>query len=95
MMNFDGLDLLRHAESAGFREIHVELQVDVQPGSWVEDWVRLLGTAPNPNARTVGETIQGALTSEEARRFEAHLRPLVDSGRGVMRSAFAYLWAMK
>jgi hypothetical protein len=28
-------------------------------------------------------------------RFEAHLRPLVDAGRGLMRSAFAYLWALK
>ena len=95
MMNFDERDLLRHAEDAGFREVHVELVIDVEPGSWVEDWKRLLGTAPNPNAHTAGESIHGALTPDEAERFEAHLRPLVDSGRGVNRSAFAYLWAMK
>src|SRR5438105_3615257 len=50
MMNFDERDLLGHAESAGFREVHVELRLDVEPGSWAEDWERLLGVAPNPNA---------------------------------------------
>ena len=95
MMNFNERDLLRHAEAAGFAEVHVELVIDVEPGTWVEDWDRLLGTSPNPNARTTAEAIAAALTREEAERFEAHLRPLVDAGRGLMRSAFAYLWAVK
>jgi len=93
LMNFNERDLLRHAEAGGFAEVHVELVVDVEPGTWVEDWGRLLHTAPTPNARTTGEAIGAALT-EEAKRFEAHLRPLVDSGRGLKRSAFAYLWAV-
>ncbi|MDP9222856.1 MAG: methyltransferase domain-containing protein [Actinomycetota bacterium] len=95
MMNFTERDLLRHAVDAGFTEVHVELAVDVEPGSWVLDWDRLLALAPNLNAPTAGETIRETLTSEEAERFEAHLRPLVDSGRGVRRSAFAYLRAGK
>ena len=72
----------------------MELRLDVEPGSWAEDWERLLGVAPNPNALTVGEVIDRALSPEEARTFEAALRPLVDSGRGVKRSAFAFLWAV-
>jgi hypothetical protein len=44
-----------------------------------------------PNAGTTAEAIAAALTREEAERFEAHLRPLVDAGRGLKRSAFAYL----
>jgi arsenite methyltransferase len=95
MMNFTERDLLRHAEDAGFGEVHVELDVDVEPGSWVLDWDRMMSLAPNPNAHTAGETIREALTSEEARRFEAHLRPLVDSEKGMRRSAFAYLKAAK
>ena len=95
MMNFNERDLLRHAEAAAFAEVHVELVIDVEPGTWVEDWDRLLGTSPNPNARTTAEAIAAALTREEAARFEAHLRPLVDAGLGLMRSAFAYLWALK
>jgi arsenite methyltransferase len=95
MMNFSGRDLVRHAKEAGFGEIHVELRVDVQPGSWALDWDRLLALAPNPNARTPGEAILEALTPEEAKRFESHVRPLVDAGNGTRRSAFAYLWALK
>jgi arsenite methyltransferase len=95
MMNFNERDLLRHAEAAGFAEVHVELVIDVEPGTWVEGWDRLLGTAPNPNARTTEEAIATALTPEEAARFEAHLRPLADAGQGLKRSAFAYLWAVK
>jgi ubiquinone/menaquinone biosynthesis C-methylase UbiE len=95
MMDFNERDLIRHAEEAGFGEIHVELVVDVQPGSWALDWDRLLALAPNPNAPTPGETISEALTRVEAQRFEAHLRPLVDAGKGIRRSAFAYLWSVK
>jgi arsenite methyltransferase len=95
MMNFTERDLLRHAVDAGFEGVDVELDVDVEPGSWVLDWDRMMALAPNPNAHTAGETIREALTSEEAERFEAHLRPLVDSEKGMRRSAFAYLIAAK
>jgi SAM-dependent methyltransferase len=95
MSNFDERDLFRHAESAGFEHVVVELVIERKPGSWVKDWHALLKTAPNPNAHTMGELIDGALSSEEAARFESYMRPLVDSGEGVMRSAFAYLHAVK
>jgi SAM-dependent methyltransferase len=95
MMNFTEKDLLGDAEEAGFHEVHVELLVDVQPGTWVVDWERLLNTSPNPNAHTVGEALRGALTEDEIARFEHHIRPLADAGRGTKRSAFAYLYAFK
>jgi arsenite methyltransferase len=95
MMNFTEKDLLRLAEDAGFGEVHVELRVDVAPGTWVVDWERLLTTSPNPNASTAGEALRGALTVEEYDRFEAHMRPLVDSAAGVIRSAFAYVSAVR
>ena len=95
MMNFGERDLFDAAEDAGFEEVRVELAVERVPGSWVEDWDALLRTAPNPNARTVCESIDVALTSEEAARFEAHLKPLADSKRAVRRSAFAFLRARK
>ncbi len=95
MMNFDTKDLVRHAEEAGFEEVHVQLFVDVEPGSWVVDWDRLLKTSPNPNAHTAEEAIRGALSAEEAERLERHVRPLADAGRGLIRSAFAYLIAVR
>ena len=39
------------------RALHVEVVVDVEPGTWVEDWDRMLGTAPTPSAGTTEETI--------------------------------------
>jgi SAM-dependent methyltransferase len=95
MMNFTEKDLVRHAEAAGFAEVHVDLRVDLEPGSWVVDWERLLNFSPNPNAHSVGEVIRGALTDDEAARLERHVRPLVDAGKGIVRSAFAYLVAVK
>jgi arsenite methyltransferase len=95
MMNFTEKDLLHCAEDAGFGEVHIELLVDVEPGTWVVDWDRLLNTSPNPNAHTAGEALRCALTDEEFARVEAHLRPLADSGQGKMRSAAAYLTAVK
>ena len=83
------------AEHAGLDEVHVELRVDVAPGSWVTGWDTLMGVSPNPNASTAGESIAQALTQDEAARFEAHLRPLVDAGRGVQRMASAYVTAVK
>jgi arsenite methyltransferase len=95
MMNFGERDLLELATTAGFEEVRVELVLDRKPGSWVKDWDTMLKTAPNPNAHTAGEIIQGALSPKEAARFESHMKPLVDGGRGVMESAFAYLYAVK
>jgi arsenite methyltransferase len=95
MMNFTEKDLVRCGEDAGFREVHAELLVDVQPGTCVVDWKRMLNASPNPNARTTSEALRGALTDEELARFEKHVRPLADAGRGTLRSAFAYLRAIK
>src|SRR4051812_14775596 len=95
MMNFTEKDLLSYAEEAGFREVHVELLIDVEPGTWVVDWERLLNTSPNPNAHTAGEALHGALTNEEFARLEQHMRPLADGGKAVLRSAFCYLRALK
>jgi len=38
MMNFTEKDLVAQAEAAGFAEVHVELLIDVEPGTWVLDW---------------------------------------------------------
>jgi hypothetical protein len=73
----------------------VELLVDVEPGARVVDWERMLNTSPTPNARTIGEALRGALSDEELARFEKHVRPLADTGRSTLRSAVAYLRAVK
>jgi ubiquinone/menaquinone biosynthesis C-methylase UbiE len=95
VLNFTDKDLVAHAEAAGFGDVRLELVVEVKPGSWVVDWERLLHFAPNPNAQTVAEAMEGALTEDERSRFTEHLRLLVDAGDGTLRSAVAYLQATR
>lgn len=95
VMDLTDKDLVAQAEAAGFREVSLDLVVEVKRGSWVVDWKVLLSFDPNPNAHTVGEALEGALSAGERSRFTQHLRPLVDSGDGVLRTANAYLCATK
>jgi hypothetical protein len=50
-------------------------------------------SSPSPLSLTFGEVIDKALSAEEARRFTAHLRPLVEEGQRIERVALAHLWA--
>ena len=95
MMGFGDRDLVRFAEEAGFRRVHLELDVSVEPGTWVRSWNVLLESSGNPLDPTFGEAMARTLTRDEARRVEEHLRPLVDSGRGTKRAALAYVRASK
>jgi ubiquinone/menaquinone biosynthesis C-methylase UbiE len=95
MLGFSDKDLVADAEAAGFRDIRLDLVVEVRPGSWVVGWDVLLRFAPNPNAHTVAEVMAGAFSEEERERFARHLRPMVDAGDGVLRVAGAYLRATK
>lgn len=94
MTDFDERDLLNLAERAGFMEIHLDLQVTIEPHT-LKPWEGFVESAPNPLAPTLAEAMGEALTAEEAERFTAYLRSLVEAGRGTERVALAYLWASK
>jgi ubiquinone/menaquinone biosynthesis C-methylase UbiE len=94
MTDFDERNLVAYAEKAGFREIHLELEIEIKPresGNW-EEFIRAAG---NPKIPTLEEAIQQALTLDEAEIFVNYLRPRVESNQGVNRFARAYLWAVK
>ena len=95
MMDFDERDLLVFAEKAGFSEINLELQVQVNPRPNIGDWEAFIHYAGNPKIPTLEEAMSQVLTAEEIEKFTAHLRPLVDAGQGTSRMALAYLWAIK
>ena len=95
MLDFDERDLISFAGKAGFKEIHLDLQVEIKSKSSDTNWEAVLRTAWNPKIPTLEEAIQQALTSSEAKEFIAHLRPLVETQQGVNQSAVAYLWAIK
>jgi len=99
MLNFDERDLLAFAENAGFKEVHLDYQVEISPGDSSNesstDWGTFVRSAPNPLSPTLEEAMAGALTPEEAARFTTHLRPLVERAERTSRDAVVYLWAVK
>ena len=98
MMNFDERDLIGYAAEAGFREVHLDLEVDIKPLSERGEnmtWESFMRTAGNPRIPTLAEAMAQVLTDDEAARFTAHMRPLVETGTGTYRSAVAYLSATK
>jgi ubiquinone/menaquinone biosynthesis C-methylase UbiE len=95
MLDFDERDLITFAEKAGFREIHLDLQVEIKPKNNDVSWEVMLRLAGNPKIPTLEEAMSEALTPFETKEFIAYLRPLVETKGGVNQSALAYLWAVK
>ncbi|TMK76644.1 MAG: class I SAM-dependent methyltransferase [Actinobacteria bacterium] len=100
LIDFDERDLLAFADRAGFREIKLTYEAGIEHGAgahWGGDlsWDSFLRIAPNPLAPSLAETIDDALTPEEAARFVAHMQPLFEGKQGTSRSAVAYLRAVK
>jgi arsenite methyltransferase len=94
MLNFDDRDLIDAAERAGFARVHLTLEVDTRPPEPLP-WDAFLNMAGNPKIPSVREAIESVLLPEERKRFEAHMRPLVEGGHGSRRMATAYLRAVK
>jgi arsenite methyltransferase len=95
MTDFDDRDLVRHAESAGFGDIRLELQVTVKATKPPVPWERFLRMSGNPLVPPLGEAMDQVLCPQEVAEFTEHLRPLVESGTGRERMAVAYLTAVK
>jgi len=94
LTNFSEWDLVRLFQDAGFAEIHLELHIDVKPTPAMP-WETFIEIAPHPLASTLREVLAATFTPDEAKRFEAVLRPSVESGRETERNATAYLTAVK
>jgi arsenite methyltransferase len=94
MLDFDERDLIKLAEGAGFFPIELELQAEIRSME-PRPWDAFLNSSGNPKIPTIAEAMDQALTPEERERFSAHLRTLVEEGKGVWRMAHAYLRAVK
>lgn len=97
MMDFDDRDLAQLAHSAGFESVHVECHLDIEPGGLdtAVSVEALLGSAPNPNAPTVREAIEAALTKSEQARFLIELDRAFAENRALRRIAVAYVTATR
>jgi ubiquinone/menaquinone biosynthesis C-methylase UbiE len=94
MVDFDERDLLAACEEAGFFPIDLELHAEIRQLE-PRPWEAFADTAWNPKIPTLAEAMDQVLDADEQRRFTAHLRPLVEAGRGTWRMAHAYLRAEK
>ena len=95
MVDFDDRDLVRHAQQAGFSEVSLELRVSVKNRKEPVLWERFLRMSGNPLVPPFAEVLQQVLSAQEADELARHLRPLVESGTGLERTALAYLTAVK
>jgi len=95
MLNFDERDLFSLAEKAGFAEIDLELKLELKPNPDILTWDVFLKRAGNPKIPSLAEAMDDVLSDSEKERFIAHVRPQVESGKGQIRSALAYLCATK
>jgi hypothetical protein len=94
MLDFDERDLIRLAEDAGFFPVRLYLEAELERAR-PRAWEVFLRSSGNPNIPTLEEAMEEVLTASERAAFVAHLRPLVEEGRGEWRMASVHLAASK
>lgn len=94
MLDFDERDLIRLAETAGFINIHLQLNVEVEPREAMP-WKTALNQAGNPRIPTLAEAMHQALSPNEIEQLSDVLRPRVENGHGQQRRAVTYLAAQR
>jgi len=95
MLDVDERDLLAFGEGAGFAEVHMRYEVDIEAVKEPMAWETFLHTSANPTIPTFEEAMREALTERELDQLTHYLKPLVESGRGESRGARVYLWACR
>lgn len=99
MLDFDERDLVRMAQDAGFASVRLRLDHtfsrEAPDKTAPVPYEALINAAPNPLAPSLSEAMQQVFSADERARFEAYIRPLIESGRMWQRSAVAYLQAKK
>ena len=93
LTNFSEWDLVGLFQDCGFSQIHLELHIDVRRTPAMP-WSTFIEISPHPLAPSLREILAADFTPEEAKRFEAVLRPSVESGGESERDAIAYLTAV-
>ena len=95
MHDWDERDLVGWVETAGFRLIEYDVRFVVKPLEPVADFDVRWRRAGNPLVPSLKEALEQTLDAAELDRFIAWLRPRVEGGDGVERSASGYLVAVK
>jgi arsenite methyltransferase len=94
MTNFNERDLVRMCVEVGFAGVHTEFHLHAGPTPPMS-WDALKKSSGNPLIPTNEEAWREIFTEEEMRRFEQHLRPVVERGGGIWRWQSSFTWAFK
>lgn len=92
--NYSERDLLQWAQTAGFRELRLELHISVT-NSARKPWKVFLDSSPHPLAPSLRTILHERFTAEERRLFEAVVQPMVESSELSETDRMAYLTALK
>jgi ubiquinone/menaquinone biosynthesis C-methylase UbiE len=92
--NYSERDLIRVAQGAGFKELHLELHIDVIP-SPIPNWEAFLKSSPHPLAPPLSIILAEQFSVEERQLFETVMRPVVEDPRSLTTDRAAYLTACK
>jgi ubiquinone/menaquinone biosynthesis C-methylase UbiE len=92
--NYSERDLIHFASSSGFKEIHLELHIDVRPCKGTT-WEAFLSRSPHPLAPTAGAILAQEFTSQERQVLEQILRQTIEAGQSDATTRIAYLSASK
>lgn len=94
MLDFDERDLLRQCEEAGFRYVRVTLSMYTAPAR-PASWALWINRAGNPNIPSMADAMGQLFSDDERARFESAVRPRIEAGGQLERSAVAHLVAVK
>jgi ubiquinone/menaquinone biosynthesis C-methylase UbiE len=93
LTNYTERDLVQWAMAYGFKDIHMELHIDVKPS--LIDWDTFLEISPHPYAPTLQSIMQEKFTAEERQLFEKTMKPIIESDSSTSNYRVAYLSARK
>jgi arsenite methyltransferase len=94
MTNFNERDLVRMCVQAGFTGVHTEFHLNAGPMPPIK-WLVLKKSSGNPLIPPNEQVWREIFNDEEMRRFEQHLRPVVERGGQIWRTQSSFTWAFK
>ena len=92
--NYSERNLFEFVRRAGFRDIHLELHIDMQP-SIIRSWEVFIRNSPHPWAPPLSEIFDRQFSAEERQFFESVMRPIVESPDAITTTRIVYLDATK
>lgn len=92
--NYSERDLFTVAVNAGFVDVHLQLHLDQVQARTVR-WETFVRISPHPWAPCLERILAQLFSPDERDFFESILRPVVESGKGVLTDHVTYLRAQK